>query len=77
MRSSAIENVILEQEDAPTSVRKKYIYLRADANSFSKCQNSTKSWSNYTFSWQFLYTLVYSEAIIIHDFYYQVFAVGS
>ena len=28
MRSSTIENVILEQEDAPTSAYMKYIYLR-------------------------------------------------
>jgi hypothetical protein len=32
MRSSTVENVILEQEDAPTSAYIKYIYLRADAH---------------------------------------------
>lgn len=31
MRSSTVENVILEQKDAPTSAYMENIYLRADA----------------------------------------------
>jgi hypothetical protein len=37
MRSSTVENVILEQEDALASAYMKYIYLRSDAYQSSKC----------------------------------------